>query len=435
MGMGQLLLRKSAAVCLAVVVWLGMPHLVLAHHGVANFDLNKDLTITGTVTRLDFVNPHSWLFFDAVGDDGRVVPWRCELRGATVLRRSGWSPEMFASGTKITITGAPDRFEPNTCYLGTVVFADGTRIDRYGQIDRRRSAPVERALRLPSGVPNLAGDWAGEQRVMTDPRGISGAFLPMSVAKDQTPGSVPQGTQAFPGTRGTEVSRAEDPISAYWNRPSALPLTAAGQRAIEGFDGASTDNPRLRCEPTNILFDWAFETDVNRIEQTADAITLRYGSMGLERTVHLNMDTHPRDITPSRAGHSIGRWDGDTLVVDTIGFEPGILLADGRVPHSGGLHVVERFTLDAEGRALRRTFIATDAEYFTGEYRGADTMYVADVPYQPIRCDDQSYKSDEEGSRAADGVGVPWVFIATAVIGVILGAGAWASIKSRSGRQ
>jgi imidazolonepropionase-like amidohydrolase len=50
------------------------------------------------------------------------------------------------------------------------------------------------------------------------------------------------------------VSLADDPIGAYWNRPSALPLTDAGRKAIQGFDGASTDNPRLRCEPTNILF-------------------------------------------------------------------------------------------------------------------------------------------------------------------------------------
>ena len=85
--------------------------------------------------------------------------------------------------------------------------------------------------------------------------------------------------------------------------------------------------------------------------------------MGLERTIHLNVDAHPRDLTPRRAGHSIGRWDGDTLVVDTIGFEPGILLADGRVPHSGQMHVIERFTLEGEGRTLRRSFVATDPLY------------------------------------------------------------------------
>src|SRR3970282_744423 len=54
---------------------------------------------------------------------------------------------------------------------------------------------------------------------------------------------------------------------------------------------------------------------------------------------------------PSRAGHSIGRWEGDTLVVDTVGFAPGILA--GSVAHTDGLHVVERFTLDPETLPLK----------------------------------------------------------------------------------
>ena len=290
------------------LVWLACIGSAWAHHGVANFDLNKELTISGTVTRIDLVNPHSWLYLDVAAKmaAGRVAG---ELRGATVLRRSGWTPEMFARGTRVRITGAPDRFEPNTCYLGTAVFDDGTRVDRYGQITRAppasATAAVERARTTAGGRPNLAGDWAAEQRVITDPRGISGAFLPLSVAKGLDPVLCPRAL-GFPGTRGTAVSRRWRIRSASTGtgRPSIRPLTAAGAKAMEGFDGASADNPRLRCEPTNILFDWAFETDVNRIEQDADRIILRYGSMGLERTIHLNTNEHPSDLAASRAGHS-----------------------------------------------------------------------------------------------------------------------------------
>ena len=119
--------------------------------------------------------------------------------------------------------------------------------------------------------------------MLTDPRGMSGAFLPLSQARQLEPGSVPDGTQAFPGTRGSAVANADNPIDAFWNRPSAIALTDAGRKAIEGFDGASSDNPRLRCEPTNILFDWTFEADVNRIIQEEDRISMVYGSIGLER--------------------------------------------------------------------------------------------------------------------------------------------------------
>jgi len=401
-----------------------------AHHGIINFDMNREVDVSGVVTRLAFVNPHSWLHFDVTGPDGRVTSWRCELRGATVLRRSGWSPDMFARGTRVRVTGAPDRFEPNTCYLGSAEFSDGTRVDRYGQITRpgatREAALAERPQRLPNGRPNLAGDWAAEQRVLTDPRGISGAFLPLSVARGLEAGAVPEGTQAFPGTRGTAVTNADDPVNEFWNRrPSIRPLTTAGAKAMEGFDGASADNPRLRCEPTSILFDWTFESDVNRIAQTDDRIVLTYGSMGLERTIHLNVAQHPADITPSRAGHSIGRWENDVLVVDTVGFEPGILSADGRLPHSDRLHVVERFTLDPGGRSLTRNWVAEDASYFEGEYTGRDVVHISDVPYQRTPCEDLSYKSSDDAGRSG------WILGSASVAVVAVALIAWRMSRRR----
>jgi Family of unknown function (DUF6152) len=354
-----------------------------AHHGIANYDLNRDIELKGVVTRVEFVNPHSWLYFDVTGADGKVAHWRCEMRGSTVLLRSGWSPEMFPPGLRLDVTGSPDRRDPTTCYLGTAIFPDGTTVDRYGQL--RKPAPPkagDRPSRLANGDPNIAGDWASEQRVMTDPRGQKGTLVPLSKAGQFAPGGVPEGQQAFPGARGTQISLAEDPVDAYWNRrPSALPLTEAGKKAIEGFDGSSTDNPRLRCEPTNILFDWTFEEDINRITQTPSEIKMFYGSMGIERTIHLDMVEHPANIAPTLAGHSIGHWENDVLVVDTVGFQPGILTADGRVPHSDHLHVVERFTLDPGKLALTRSYVAEDPLYFVGDYKGADTVFISDLPY------------------------------------------------------
>jgi hypothetical protein len=398
---------------IGVLMWLAVANTATAHHGIANFDVNREITISGRVAEVRLINPHSWLHIDVTGPDGTVTTWRCELRGASVLRRSGWSADMFARGTEVTVTGAPDRFSPNTCYLGTAVFSDGRRVDRYGQLrasENLRTLPADRPARRSDGRPNLAGDWAGEQRMLTDPRGMSGAFLPMSVATRVEPGSVPEGTQAFPGTRGTDVALAPNPVEAYWNRPSSFPLTEAGQRAIADFDGASTDNPRLRCEPTNILFDWTFESDVNRISQDDHRITLHYGAMGMQRTIHLNA-AHPERLTPTRAGHSIGRWDGDVLVVDTIGFEPGILSADARIPHSGELKVTERFELDPEKGALTRSYVAEDRLYLRKAYSGLDTVYLSDVPYAPAPCDDQSYKT---GSRSDDN-GSPRLVWGTAV--------------------
>src|SRR5690606_20519776 len=86
-----------------------------AHHGFGSFDNTADLmTLEGVVTDVDFINPHSWVYFTVTPDNGEAQSWRCELRAATVLRRSGWTEEMFAAGTKITITALPDRDDPRS---------------------------------------------------------------------------------------------------------------------------------------------------------------------------------------------------------------------------------------------------------------------------------------------------------------------------------
>ncbi|HUF74518.1 MAG TPA: DUF6152 family protein [Gammaproteobacteria bacterium] len=377
------------AACLA----LGAP--AAAHHGIANFDLNTDIELEGTITRVEFLNPHSWVHFTAENESGEPVEWRCEMRGATVLRRSGWSEDMFVTGSTISISGSPDRNDPTTCYLGTAVFADGSSVDRYGQLrEPIRVSGDNRPARLANGVPNISGDWAQEQRVMTDPRGQMGTLVPLSQADTFEPGETPGGAPGFPGARGTAISLADDPVDAYWNqRPTSMPLTEAGEAAIAGLDFATGDNPRLRCAPTNILFDWYFEMDVNRIVQRTNDIQMLYGSMGIERTIHLDQTEHPADIEPSVAGHSIGRWEDDVLIVDTVGFLPGILNADGRVPHSNELHIVERFSFDPETGALRREYVAEDPLYFEGQYRGSDTMLLSDLPFHgTTECDDRTYR-------------------------------------------
>jgi hypothetical protein len=363
-----------------------------AHHGISNWDLNKDITLTGRLTRLELINPHSWIHLEVRGADGRTASWKCEMRSAYSLRRSGWTPEMFRIGSTITVTGSPERRKPNECYLGTILFADGSRMDRYGQrqlaVAGAARAPARRALRTADGRPNLAGDWAAEQRVMSDPRGQLGTLVPLSQAGAMKPGELPAGQAAFPGARGSPASLAADPIKAAWDRPIPVRLTDKGRQALQDFDPASTDNPRLRCEPTSILFDWTFDSVTNRIEQTPSRLTLRYGHMDLTRVIHLDREAPPAGVQASRAGYSIGRWEADTLVVETTAFAPGVLNADARILHGRQLRIVERFALDATGTRLTRSFVAEDPEYFADSWRGSDVVSPVDLAYEPYSCRD-----------------------------------------------
>ncbi len=123
-------------------------------------------------------------------------------------------------------------------------------------------------------------------------------------------------------------------LRAAMGMGAGLQPTAAGAAAVEGYQ--REDNPRFHCMAVNIFADWTFDQHVNRIIQEEDQITLMYGFMDIVRGIHLDMDEHASDIEPSRAGHSIGRWDGDELVVDTVGFAPGYLETREAVMHSEG---------------------------------------------------------------------------------------------------
>ena len=86
---------------------------VWGHHGFGTFETNKTVSFPGaTLTKLEFINPHSWLYFEVRDASGKVQKMRCEMRSAHVLRRSGWDGDMFRSGQRVDITASPDRADP-----------------------------------------------------------------------------------------------------------------------------------------------------------------------------------------------------------------------------------------------------------------------------------------------------------------------------------
>ncbi len=406
-------MRKCVGYVGVLVVTLALAPGVTAHHGFGTFLMDNDVEIKGTVTGLDFVNPHSWLYLDVTQPGGKVVAMRCEMRSATTLRRSGWSPDFFKVGRKITITGSPDRDDPYSCYVSTVVFEDGMKLDRYGQVAApTRLSQGQRPETLSNGQPNISGDWAQEQVVMTDPRGQVGTLVPLSqVEAIRATGNL-EARGSIPGARNTEQAKAQvaaaagrgaAPGRATTPGPNAnrgggpggrgrgAPnnLTAAGRAALAARP--ATDRYALSCVFTSIVSEWGGEP-VNRVTQRGDTITIQYGRLGIKRTIHMNMSEHPKDITPSVTGHSIGRWDGEVLVVDTVGFTPGML--NRNTPHSEQLHVVERFRFDPKSRQLRREYTARDPRFLTQPVTGSNAMDISGVPYDAEPCEDLTIDKD-----------------------------------------
>ena len=351
-----------------------------AHHGAGQYEPRKNIELEGKLTKVDFVNPHTYIYFDVVGADGKVIAMKCETRGATVLRRSGWSPEIFVKGTSIKISGHPHRTDPTACTVETMTLGDKPTLERYQQLsDAKSGERAKRPFRLANGKPNLAGDWAQEQQVLASPPGGRGGLVPISQAAAIRAGKVPM---------------PDGPAGWF---PPPVKLTAAGQAAQEALRKRPTaENPRLSCQPTSILFDWVFDGAIGRITQSANVIKMEYG-VGLTRNIQMNMTAHPNNIKPSRAGHSIGRWDGDTLVVDTVGFLPGSLA--GNLPHSDKLHVVERFTLNPTTLELTRDIVAEDPLYFADKYVDNDSVLPADAPFKVEPCKELAPEYQQPGRK------------------------------------
>ena len=367
---------------------------LLAHHGAGTFELSKTVSYPGaTLTRVEFINPHSWLYFETRDASGKVLKHRCEMRSAHVLRRSGWEREMFRSGERVDITASPDRADPASCYLQTILFANGSRMDRYGQyvkapdgglkevVGAIRAGNTNRPARRPTGEPNISGDWAPEQVVMADPRGVGGGLVPLSEVEQRRQQAQQGGQRAGGGGR-----RGGGPGTGP-RLYGGTELTERGTKEAAAF--TQQDNPRFRCETTSILFDWTFDGPVNRITQNRDTIVIEYGQLNLRRTIHVNQKAPPANVKPSRAGYSIGRWENDVLVVETTNFMQGVLSAPVR--HSDQLRVVERFSLDPQTMKLTREYEATDPVYLMGTYRGRDVVQPADAPYAKDNCKEQGF--------------------------------------------
>ena len=96
----------------------------LAHHNFqAEFDANKPFTLTGTVTKLEWANPHVWFYVDVTGDAGAVTNWAMEMGSPNGLMRAGWTRSSMKIGEVVTVEGFLARDKPNVGNARVVALA------------------------------------------------------------------------------------------------------------------------------------------------------------------------------------------------------------------------------------------------------------------------------------------------------------------------
>jgi len=358
--------RAGSFAFAAALLFSVVPPAAAHHSGAPHYDLEKKITVKGTVTKFEFVNPHSYVFFDVTGADGKKTPWRCELAARVSLARNGWTQETFAPGTTITVKGSPARREDNVCVMSSWVREDGKEFSARDTVTPEAPRGPQfltdagnRPARLPNGQPNIAGNW-------------------LSVGG-------PGGALGF----GRTVAAPGVAVRGGVNYPQ---LTPAGEAIVAKYD-PRYDDPTLRCAISNIFLAWPYDQHVNMITQTDKEIVLTYGFMDFVRTIRLNSQ-HPKTIKPSLGGDSIGRWDGDTLVVDTVGFTSGTLAHLVGTPFSDKMHAEERFVFDPRALTLTRSYTAQDPVYWKTEFTGSDVLRLSAEPHVAYGCKELSGKNN-----------------------------------------
>jgi hypothetical protein len=115
---------KRVSLGLVTVAWVVASASAAAHHAfAAEFDINKPVNLTGTVTKIEWTNPHAWLFIDAKDDSGTVHNWAIELVGINDLLRLGWGRDKVKAGDSISVVGFGARNGTNTANAASVTLA------------------------------------------------------------------------------------------------------------------------------------------------------------------------------------------------------------------------------------------------------------------------------------------------------------------------
>jgi hypothetical protein len=171
-------------------------------------------------------------------------------------------------------------------------------------------------------------------------------------------------------------------------------LTPAGERAVAAYDPFK-DDPTFRCDPVAIRRVWAAPGTPLEIVRQGNDVVLRHEWMDVRRVIHMNMKQHPKNGPHSSLGHSIGRWEGDTLVIETGNYSAGVLNQYVEQPgqptkgllHSAALTSVERVRLDAARQRMIVETELSDPEYFTQPFPRATLEYAPSaLKIEPFKC-------------------------------------------------
>ena len=305
----------------------------LAHHSAAAYDTQKEITITGTVSQYKFANPHIYLTLQTKKADGTTEMVEVEAGAASVLNGLGFKKDSVAAGDVVTVTGNPGRNHPDQFVLGKELFKkDGT-------------------------------------------------YYPLNIASRSILAASNQTANTIEGTWFSPRNE----FNAFLGGARNWVVTDKGKSAMSVVDPKATT--QKDCVPIGApaLMFYPVATTIN---VQRDRVVLKIDWLDSERTVYLDGRKHPPAGETSLHGHSVGRWEGDTLVVETTNFKEHPMGLSASLPSSSQKRLTERFHLGQDHKTLVYSGVVEDPVYLAKpvEWSG-QWQYRPNMPHSNEKCD------------------------------------------------
>jgi Family of unknown function (DUF6152) len=319
---------KRSIYCLAI---LALMQPAWAHHGTApHFDMINAVEFSGVIVGFNARNPHSFLTVASTDSNGAPETWHCEFNGIAMLVRAGIDENTFKPGEPIRVEAYPGRRDKTECYFLAAQLSDGRTV-------RVAPTPLPQANTTVVAAGNTVfGTWVSTTLSLPAPA-----------------------TTAPAATANREPSIYES-------------LTPAGREALKGYD-AFRDDPARKCSPLGPVRAWGTPNNPSEVVNQGKRIVIRHEFMDVERVIDMTTRTHPANGPRTIMGHSVGWFEGDTLVIDTANFLPGINVqyaqdAAGNytgIMRSDAYHLVERLSIDPGTGNLQILFTQEDPKFLT----------------------------------------------------------------------
>lgn len=292
-----------------------------AHHSTtAIYDSSRTVEVSGIVEEISWRNPHGSLVLRAA--DGAV--WEAEMPATVVMRILGIRQDLIAVGDRITMAGLPARRKPNEMNAQNILLATGYE------------------LAFGGNVPYF-------------PAGKSGNLI----GRSYDDSNVDEAIAKADGMFRVWATNMTDP-AAFPMFKGGYPITDAAVSAIAEWD--PLDNDLLRCGTKGMPLIMITPAPVEFVRD-GDLIQMRIEEYDSRRTIHMNESAEP-PAEHSQMGFSRGRFEGETLVVETDHIKAQYFDPDG-VPQSDRITLVERFTPNAEYDRLDYSVTVTDPVFFS----------------------------------------------------------------------